>query len=499
MQSIINYNPDVLTCLANLSNDEVFTPPSVVNQMLDQLPNELWSDKNATFLDPVSKTGVFLREIAVRLNEGLKSQIPDQQERINHIYKNQLFGLAITELTSLLSRRGVYCSKTANGKYSICTDFDDEQGNIRYDRMEHTWQNGRCSYCGASESEYNREDALETYAYQFIHTNEPKIFFNNMKFDVIIGNPPYQLSTGTNSAQAIPLYNKFVQQAKKLNPRYLTMIIPSRWFVGGMGLGSFRSEMLSDKHIKTLFDFPKSEDCFPGVEIKGGICYFLWDSTHNGACSVFSVSNGEVRSTSTRMLDEFDVFVRNNEALPILKKVLSNNEQSLDKKVAGVDVFKFPTNFKDYKVSKEEKTIMLYIRGGVGFVDLSQVKSGKDILNKYKVIISRAYNGGDQVPHQIIGKPIVIGPNSCCTFTYLVVSILNSKNEAENFESYLKTRFVRFLLSLKKITQDISADRFSFVPDLNMNEEWTDEKLYKKYKLSKEEIAFIESLIRPMD
>jgi site-specific DNA-methyltransferase (adenine-specific) len=497
-----NYNPDVLSCLANLSNDEVFTPPSLVNDILDLLPAKLWSNPNAKFLDPVSKSGVFLREMAKRLMKGLETQIPDKQERINHIFSQQLYGIAITDLTALLSRRSVYCSKTANGKYSICETFDDEQGNIRYKRMKHTWQNGKCTYCGASQEVYDREDALETYAYNFIHTDKPEKIFN-MKFDVIVGNPPYQMSDGGGrDSGAISLYHKFIEQAKNLNPRYLSMIVPARWYSGGKGLDEFRDEMLKDKRIAQIHDFPETSDCFPGLNIRGGVCYFLWDREHKGDCTITNYKNGTVLSTSKRPLLEpnSDVFVRYNEAIDILRKVKKFNEKTFDETVSARKPFGLDSNFSGFKKSKTDKhNILLYRFGDNGYVCEEQVLKNKHWVKEIKVLVSKASPGGDSYPHQIISKPIIADKMSCSTETYLVVGIYKNKKIAENVAKYMHTRFFRFMMSLIKNTQNISRGVFAFVPVQDFYEEWTDEKLFAKYGITESEVEFIDTLIRPMD
>lgn len=493
----INYNPDVLTCLANLSNDEVFTPPSIVNQMLDTLPKELWSDSKAKFLDPFSKSGVFLREIVKRLNTGLEKEIPNLQDRINHILKNQVYGIAITELTALLTRRSLYCSKYANGKKSITNIFKNEDGNIAYERIEHTFENGKCKYCGASEDIYDREKELESYAYLFIHNKNP---YKNMQFDVIIGNPPYQLSDGGAQASAKPIYHLFVQQAKKLKPHYLCMITPSRWFAGGKGLDDFRNEMLNDNNIREIHDFPNSSDCFQGVVIEGGVSYFLWNRESKGLCKVYTHTNGKLVSVSERPLLEknSDTFIRYNEAISIIRKIQKFNEKSFSEIVSYRKPFGFPTNFRGANKSSINN-IKIYSNKSIGYVNGDEITNNKNWVNLYKVLISEAYGTGNNIPQQVLNKPFLGEKGSCCTETYLVIGPFNNKSNAINVIEYIKTKFFRFLVLLIKNTQHATTKVYQFVPMQDFNEEWNDEKLYKKYGLSQEEIDFIESMIKPME
>ncbi len=501
------YNPDVLSCIANLSNDEVFTPPELANKIIDMLPQELFENPDTTFLDPCCKSGVFLREIAKRLIKGLEQQIPDLEKRIEHIFSKQLYGIAITELTSLLARRSVYCSKFPSSEFSAYQFPEDKpQGNIIFQRIKHTWNNGKCIYCGASQSEYDRGNELETHAYQFIHNIDVKKLFN-MKFDVIIGNPPYQLQVNESGKGlgAIPLYNKFVEQAIKLQPRYLTMIIPSRWFAGGVGLDKFRHNMLSDKRIRNVVDYTDSKECFPGVDLNGGACYFLWDSSYNGNCNFTNITNG-TPSTAIRNLNEFDVFLRRNEAVSIVHKVLAFKEKMMTED--GGCSPQTPYGLLSTFVGRIERTeaddLEVLSSKGWMYVEEGAITKGVNSIRKYKTLISKlscehAGNPDKNGMYRVLSRMEILKPGQICTQSYLILCPTDTEMQAQNLYSYLRTKFVRFLILQTLVGMNISISNFKFVPWLNYEKLWTDEELYAKYGLSAEEIAFIESMIRPME
>lgn len=506
------YNPDVLSCLANLSNDEVFTPPEVANQMLDLLPEEIWHDPNATILDPFCKSGVFLREAAKRFIDGLEDEFPDLQERLEHIFKNQLYGIAITELTSLLSRRSLYCSKYPNYVYSVIR-FDNAEGNIRFRNTQHVWSGGRCKFCGISSKNIlagvERGDSLEAHAYEFIHLDDIEEAFD-MKFDVIVGNPPYQLNDGGGTgSSAVPIYQKFVEQAKKLNPRYLTMIIPSRWFAGGRGLDDFREAMLTDTRISHLVDYFNSEECFPGVDLSGGVCYFLWERDYSGECDITSSINGTITSAKRPLLESgASTFIRFNQAVSIMKKVQSFGEESFQKLVSHNDPFGYDIRVKDsYKRVRPDikdasfdgaLRIHYYNKGKKqGYIAPDSVRKGSELVNQTKLFLSKSYGERGDFPYLVLGKPFIGLPGDVCTETYVVISSFDSEQCASNITSYMSTKFFRFLVMLKKNTQMATRAVYEFVPMQDFNKEWSDEELYVKYDLSVEEIDFIESIIRP--
>ena len=491
------YNPDVLSCIANLSNDEVFTPPEVANAMLDLLPQEIFSDPTTTFLDPGCKSGVYLREIAKRLLTGLEPLYPDLQERTDHIFKKQLFGIAITELTAHLSRRSLYCSKTANGNYSV-VHFDTVDGNIRYKILQHRWQDGKCVFCGAPQKEYDRSDELETYAYEMIHTTKPEEIFN-MKFDVIIGNPPYQLSDGGGTGKsAKPIYQLFVSQAKRMKPRYMSMIIPSRWFSGGKGLDDFRAEMLSDKHIRKLVDYDNFKEVFPGVDLAGGACFFLWDRDNPGSCEVTNVS-GDIRNTAIRELDEYDTFIRSNQAVNIVNKVNAlNYKKHLSDVVYSRLPFGIPTTYTPLDAG-----VPCYFtqRIGLRHVRRSDMSDSFGIVNKWKFLVPKAPIAGQTdfskpVAFYYDGNTRIAKPGEICSESWLVAGAFDTEEETLAYKSYIFTKVVRFLLLQTVVSQNISKKNYCFIPDLGKYEgRYSDEQLCDLWNISPEEYEYIKSKI----
>lgn len=516
----MSYNPDVLSCLANLSNDEVFTPPTVVNKMLDLLPQELFESPTTTFLDPAAKSGVFLREITKRLIVGLEKKIPDLQQRVDHILHKQVFGIATTELTSLVSRRSLYCSKYPNCKYSV-SKFDTVEGNIRFRALKHTFVNGRCKWCGASEAQFDRDASLESHAYEFIHTSKPEEIFN-MKFDVIIGNPPYQMAfglAGGNSSNAKSIYNLFMNAAMQMNPRHLVMIVPSRWMTKtAQGIPeSWVDKMLASNRFSVMHDFLDSKILFPGVDIMGGVCYFLWDINHNGRCNYnLHVNDVAIERKDFLNTRNSGVLIRDPMAISIIDKIVcqegeyySDSNRSMMGLVSAKHFFDnsilLTSNWKGYKDCPDNNySVKYYVNVDrdrtCRWVSLSQIPKNTQTIGLHKVYIPAA-NGSLDV---VLGQPFYGEPNSVCSQTYLIIGYDPerhhfTKAQCLNIISYIKTRFFRYLVSIKKKTQNGPRGVYQFVPLQDFSKPWTDEELYKKYKLTKDEIAFIESMIKPME
>jgi len=519
------HNPDVLTCIANLSNDEVFTPPELANQMLDTVADAwaeanggavIWQNPDVTFLDPFTKSGVFLREIVSRLTDGLAEAIPELQERVDHILTKQVYGVGITQLTALLARRSVYCSKDATSKHSIVKSFDRDWGNIWFERTEHTWAGDKCAYCGAGKSGYGRGEELETHAYAFIHTTDPRallarMFGADVQFDVIIGNPPYQLDDGGAGSSAAPIYDKFVDAAKRIEPRYLSLVIPARWYAGGKGLAEFRASMLNDRRLRTLHDYPDTRDVFPSVNNRGGICVFLWDRDHSGDADIVTHEGGRVTSSATRRLLEpgLSTFVRYNEGLAILRKVVAvegsdgagalalRSDARFSELVSGRKPFGFDTTARGVH-EPQPGDLRMYRHGGVDYVASRRVAAGKELVAATKLFVPYASPGSDDYPHLVLSRPIVAGPGDVCSETYLAIGPFNDSVTAKNVAAYMGTLFFRFMVNLMRVSQHVTKSVYSLAPVQDFSETWNDDRLAAKYGLSERDREFMSRFIKPV-
>lgn len=495
--------PDILEVISDLSNDEVFTPPSVAKQMLDLLPPAVWNNSKLRWVDPFTKTGVFLREITKRLLVGLEKEMPDEHQRLDHILRNMVFGVAITELTSLMSRRSLYCSKWANSDKSV-VKLSTRQGNLLYQRVEHEFFRGRCSECFAGEIQHGGGPETENYAYALLHQEgrrwmEKEIGLN---FDIVVGNPPYQMdSDGSN--RTLPLYNLFVNHAMALGPKHVLMIIPSRWMAGGLGLSEFRDQMLQDRRIRQLVDFPNAKEVFPGVEIKGGVSYFHWQADHFGTCLSTVVRGDEVVGPYERVLSEFDVFVRDQRALSILRKVLAKENPSITKILSVDKEFGWTSNFRDFEKTEVPDSVPIYYneKGNrlQGWISRKDVTKSAQMIDTWKVMVPKAgSDGGQKLPDIVLGTPFIASSPSVCTQTYLFF-VLKSELEAKNVEKFVRTKFFRFLVSLRKISQDATRSTYTWVPMLDFAKTWTDKELTSEFALEPHEIELINNFVKEMD
>ena len=498
------HQPDILEVIADLSSDEVRTPPRLVNTMLDLLPEHVWTDPKGRWFDPTCKTGVFPREITKRLMVGLETEFPDQRDRLEHILKKMVFGVAITELTGLMSRRTLYCSKRADGPKAVVA-MPTPAGNLWFRRVEHSYRNGKCAECPAKKAQFERGG--ENHAYAFIHEEGRDILKEDfdMKFDVIVGNPPYQLDDGGHGTSASPIYHHFVETAIDMDPRYVVMITPSRWFSGGKGLDRFRARMMADRRLRALVDFPKLYDGIPDVKIRGGLSYFLWDRDHDGPCRVQTMWDGkELGPPVERNLDAFDIVIRRNEAVPILHKVRSfrqngKSERTLDETISSRKPFGLPTNFQGQPTRCGlDDPVMLYANQRTAWIDRLKIPQNLKWVDDWKVLTTSVQGTSAAVEKMFLREPIIAGSGEACTETYLVAARVQSREEAELFVAYLRTRFVRFLISLRKVTQHATRGVYASVPDIPLDRVWTDEALYQRYDITADEQAFIEETVKEM-
>lgn len=498
--------PDILDVIAALSSDAIPTPPVLAQALLDLLPVEVWTNPKLTWLNPASKSGSILREIVRRLMDGLAYWEPDPKKRAEHILKNMVFGCAITQVHGEMSRRSVYVSRDAASKNSLIK-FPSMDGNIPFVEGQHDFATNRagkavgpCRICSAPLT-LERGSRRENHAYAFIHSAYPTKEMNDMKFDVIVGNPPYQ--TGDGKTSESPLYHYFIEAAIAMEPKYFAMIVPSRWFNGGKGLDEFRAKMIQDRRLRAIVDNPKLFDCFPGVEIKGGVNYFLWDRDYNGDCEFSTRIDGEIVSKSVRDLRDGDgVIVRDNNASSIIAKCRPKLEKdSLASRFSSQFPFgqSITTNFAGAKSEPFKNSIPLIFGSHVGYIERSQVEKNDSWVDKYKVIVPMAGDGHGRETSYVLGEPLALAPGSVCTQTYLVAGVFDTASEAENYAKYLTTKLARFLLLQRKSTQHTRPDKLRFVPIMDFTREWTDEDLYDYFKLTSEEIAYIEATIHPRE
>lgn len=441
---------------------------------------------DAKILEINSKSGLYPLYVAYSIycaktaNSLFACDTVEEQQRIwDEVIKENIFVICKTKMAKSITRRTLLGFR--EGKSNLHA-FDDLINQIKN----------------------NQKELIEKI-------NKGQVFkrFKDMKFNAIVGNPPYQIMDGGTKSSATPIYNSFVDMVKKLDSQYSSLIIPARWYGGGKGLDQFRDNMLEDRHIIKLHDFIHSEDCFPTVEIKGGLCYFLRDQAQEAPCHIFTHNQNIIEQKPRYLkIEGCDVHIRFEEALDILSKVNNKRISSFDSYVSTQKPFGLRT-FVHGKNKPFSNSVTLYENGGVGYISRNDVEKNDALIDKYKIFISRAYNAGDGFPHQIIGKPIIGEPASCCTETYILIGPYEEKDICLNVEKYIRSKFLRFMVMLKKSSQQIPSTVFTLVPNQDFTAQsdidWSksipeiDQQLYRKYNLSEDEINFIEKMIKPME
>ena len=322
-----------------------------------------------------------------------------------------------------------------------------------------------------------------------------------MKFDYVIGNPPYQVSDGGAGASATPVYQDFFDEAKKLNPRAIDLITPSKWFAGGKGVDSFRAEMLNDHHLVKIVDFVNAKDCFPNASIGGGVNYFLWSGLKKSdTCEFTNIHDGK-KSTVDRNLSEFPILVRYNESVDIIHKVLKDNPSLVSETVGSRNPFGLSSSVRGTKTKSTDKDCLVYSSGGKGYISFDSITKGEELIDKYKVIISKVTSEHAGEPDKngkftVISTIKVLQPGEVCTDSYLVAFASSSEVKTKNFAKYACTKFFRFLLLQAVSSINLSKDKFQFIPMIDLSQSWSDERLYDQFELDESESQFIEGMMK---
>lgn len=473
-----------------MSESEVITPSKICDEMVNLLPEEGLREiveRQRKLLDIASKSG----EYAVALYKRLTSKLGYSHNDVKDI----IYSIPTSSIAYEFTRRfyeilnlNINNIPVKFNTYDLIK-IKDKNGEVDYQKINEILKQNK------KFSEINLEDEI-------------KVSDEKVKFGVVIGNPPYQVSDGGARASAKPIYHEYINLSKVLSSSYVSIISPSRWFTGGKGLDLFRSKMIEENKFRTLIDFSDSKECFSGVEVKGGVNYFLWDINYNGECNVKNIyKNNNTSLKRFLKLEDIDIFIRYNTLYTIFKKVHKKENCTFDILVSSRKPFDLDTSTK-IDDSKSKNSLKIYGKSKIGYIDEKKIKKNNELINKQKIFITYAYGAGEGFPHQIINKPIIAPLGSVCTETYLSIGPFESEEEVNNAYKYIKTKFFRALVLIAKNSQHATSKTYRFVPIQNFTEKsdinWgkssdeIDKQLFEKYKLSDEEKKYIKEIIKDM-